>query len=71
MVPMASKKSTPLPTDKDYTPREAGMFLKITPETVKMHCRKGSLKARKVGSKKEWRISGPVILQKMHEWNLI
>lgn len=68
---MSRKSLIPIIDDgRRYSPREAAELLGVTPETVKSHCRKGKLKAKKVGPKQEWRILGSEIRLKRKEWQL-
>ena len=55
---------------KWYTTPEAGPFLRLTAESVKKHCRGGSLKGKRGGAKKQWMISGTEIIKKRKEWEL-
>jgi helix-turn-helix protein len=59
-----------LNSKKWYTPAQAAPFLKITPETVKKHCRGGALKGKRVGAKKQWMIPGTELAKKRREWEL-
>jgi excisionase family DNA binding protein len=55
---------------KKYTPREAADLLGVTPDTVKAYCRNGKLKARQVGPKKQWMVTGAEIKRLQKEWNI-
>jgi hypothetical protein len=59
-----------LNTKKWYTPAQAGRFLRIQPDTIKKHCRGGTLKGKQVGPKKQWMIPGTEIARKRKEWRL-
>lgn len=59
-----------LDLDKLYTPKEAAAFLRIEPDTVKDRCRNGTIKGRRIGPKKEWRIPGTEIRRLMKDWGL-
>jgi hypothetical protein len=53
-----------------YTAREAAALLsgEVTEATLKEYCKRGALKAKKVGPKKRWMISGSAIRQLRKDW---
>ena len=53
-----------------YTAREAGGYLDVTAETIKVYCRIKKMKAQRFGPKKEWRVLGSEISKKASEWGL-
>ena len=63
-------RTTKIVPEKWYTPSQAGPLLDIGPETVKKHCRAGTLKAKRVGAKKRWMIPGTAIIKQRKEWQL-
>ena len=53
-----------------YAVRDAAEFLKgeMTEATLKVYCKRGDLKAKKVGPKKRWMILGSAIQQLREKW---
>jgi hypothetical protein len=51
-----------------YTAREASDFLAVTEATIKEYCKRGELKAKKVGPKKRWMILGSSIEELRRKW---
>jgi hypothetical protein len=52
-----------------YTAREAAELLgEVTEATVKGYCKRGDLKAKKVGPKKRWMVLGSSIQQLRKNW---
>jgi hypothetical protein len=56
--------------DSWYTAREAAELLggEVTEATVKDYCKRGDLKAKKVGPKKRWMILGSAIQKLRKKW---
>ena len=57
-------------SDGWYTAREAAELLKgeVTEATVKEYCKRGELKAKKVGPRRRWMILGSSIEQLREKW---
>jgi hypothetical protein len=55
-----------------YTAREAVHLLRdeVTEATVKEYCKRGELKAKRVGPKKRWMILGSSIRELRRKWGL-
>jgi hypothetical protein len=55
-----------------YNAREAARLLRdeVNEATVKEYCRRGKLKAKKVGPKKRWMILGSSIQELLRKWGL-
>jgi hypothetical protein len=55
---------------KWYDARAAAKLLKTTQDTVKKHCRKGTLVCRQIGFKKQWHVKGSSISKLRKKLNL-
>jgi Helix-turn-helix domain len=55
-----------------YTAREASTVLRgeVTEATIKEYCKRGELKAKKVGPKKRWMILGSSIDELRRKWKI-
>jgi hypothetical protein len=64
-----AKESKP---DDWYTARQAAELLggEVTEATVKDYCKRGDLKAKKVGPKKRWMVLGSSIQQLRAKWEM-
>ncbi len=56
--------------DRWYNAREAGVFLEVTAETIKRHCRDRKISGKRRGPKKQWYVLGTEITRVRREWAL-